>query len=644
MFDLFRSRAKATRYLLMALLSLVALSMVITLIPGFGGGFGSSNQLVLAEIGDNVISSQDINRLVQAQMRQNQFPRDMAELIVPQMVTQFVGEMATVYQAERMGFTVSEEELIEGIRKVIPQLFQSGQFVGKEAYQAYLQQMNTTIPQFEENVRKQILLNKLQSLVFDGLVITPEEIKAEYLRRGEKVKLEVVRFQAEELKSQVVISRKEIEDHYKTNAAAYMSAPRRTIDVILVDEKKLGEKIPVTEELIRQSYESNKDRYRIDERAKVRHILVKAEPDDEAEKKKAKAKAEGLLKQIRGGADFAELAKKNSDDPGSAVKGGDLDWIQRGQTVPPFEKTSFEQKPGQISEPVETFFGYHIIHTLDKEPARIKPLDEVREELTAELKRRQLFEKMPELADQARAELLKTPLQAQQVAAKLNLTHIRADKIAPGDAIPGVGSAPELINIAFSIDKGTVTEVMQLPENRLAVSAVVDIMPPRQSSLSEVEATIRTQLSTVKTAELVETKAKEFETRLRANQNDLRKTAQELGAKIITTNEFDRTGQMEGIGPAAYLGEQPFVRSVGTVVALYRVSTTPYFFKILSRSPPDLNQLEAQRDIIVTGLRDKKLRERRELFEDGLVRKLTEEGKIKINDDAVKRLAASYKG
>ena len=644
MFDLFRNQGKATRYLLIVILSAVALSMIVTLIPGFGSGFGSGNQQILAEVGDATITAASIHKLIQMQMRQQQFPRDMAELLVPQMVTQYVGEMATVYQAKKMGFMVSDEELIAGIRKLIPQLFQNGQFVGTDAYQQYLTQMNMTIPEFEENVRKQILLSKLQGIVFEGIIVTPKEIEAEYQHRGEKAKLEVVKFESSDYTSQVSVSAEEIASYYKANQANYKTPERRSYDLILVDEVKLGEAIPVTDAVLKQAYESSKDRYKVEERAKVRHILLKTTGMDAAGKAKMLAKAEDLLKQIRGGADFAKLAKENSEDPGSAQKGGDLDWIQHGQTVPQFEAKAFSLKAKEISSPLETMFGYHIIQTMEKENARIKPFDEVKADLAKEVRRVQIFEKMPALADQAHAELVKNPTQAQEIAKRLNLVYIKAENLAPTDPLPQVGVSRELTNALAPLPKGGVTDVVQLPENKLAVAVVSDIILQKPAPLADVEKQTRDFLAAGKAQQMAEAKAREFEARLKTNNKDFRRTAQELKVKLIETNEFERNSQMTGVGPSAYFGEQPFLNPVGSVIGLYRVASTPYFFKIVSRSGADASKINEQRDAIVTGLRDKKLRERREMFEEGLVRTLKQAGKIKVNEDAVKRLAASYKG
>src|SRR5262249_38761065 len=144
---------------------------------------------------------------------------------------------------------------------------------------------------------------------------------------------------------------------------------------------------------LQRYYNANLDSYRGQDRARVRHILVKTPPpgpDGKVDPKAvdaARAKAADILKQIRGGADFAEVAKKYSDDrgdqkdPGSAEKGGELGWILKGQTVPEFEKKAFEQSPGQISEPVQTSFGFHIIQTEEKEIARLKPFAEVKDDI-----------------------------------------------------------------------------------------------------------------------------------------------------------------------------------------------------------------------------------------------------------------------
>lgn len=646
MFDLFRSRAKAMRYLLIVLLSLVALSMVITLIPGFGSSPIRSNEQVLAEIGDEAVTTRMVAQVVQMQIKNQQMSPAVAELMIPQIVNQIVGELATSYQARRMGFSASDEEVAQQIRGFLPQLFQGGQFAGKEIYQEFLaRQMNLSIGEFEAKIRQQILLEKLQRVAFDGIIVAPKEVESEFQRKGAKARLDVVRFDPTEIRKDLNPTREELAGFLKERRSQFMIPATRNLTLVVADADRLGESLPITDAALRQAYASQRDRYKVDEKVKVRHILVKAAENAGAdEKKKAKAKAEDLLKQIKSGADFAELAKKNSEDPGSASKGGDLDWVTRGQTVKPFEDTAFALKPKEMSGVVETMFGYHIIQTTDKQPLRMKPFEEVKDELLTEMRKRQLFEKMPALIEQARAELQKTPGQAAQIAQKLGLAAVKATKVKPGDAYPEIGANRDLDAVVASLTKGGVTSVVQSKDNKLAVAVMDDLFPARPAELSEMEKEVREAYKDSKSQELVESRGKEFEKRLKANHNDLGKTAAEMKAKVIDTGLFERLGQLKDIGPAAYFGEQPWSNPVGAVVGMYRVANVNYFFKITGKQPANASELESQRGGIVAVIKERKLRERREMFEEGLVRQLKAEKKIKVNEDAIRRLATSYRG
>src|SRR5262249_54009915 len=145
--------------------------------------------------------------------------------------------------------------------------------------------------------------------------------------------------------------------YYDSHKAAFQTPEKHSLAIVLIDQAKIP--IPqVTDAQLQKEYTANQDRFKTPERVQARHILVKSDARNDAEKK---AKAEGLLKQIQAGGDFAKLAKDNSDDPGSAAMGGELGFIVRGQTVPEFEKSAFSLQPGQTSGLVKTTYGYHII-------------------------------------------------------------------------------------------------------------------------------------------------------------------------------------------------------------------------------------------------------------------------------------------
>ncbi len=644
MFDLFRSRDRAVRILLTVLLSLVALSLVITLIPGFGsatGGPGSDQ--VVAEIGDNVVSSRMLRQVIQMQMQNQQVNAGLLDLFVPQIVNQMVAEYATAYQAERMGFKATDADVAKAIRNLIPQLFEGGRFAGSDIYRQYLAQMNLTIPEFEASVRRQILLQKFQSIAFEGIVVTPQEVEAEFNKRNQKVRLNAVSFKPGDFESRIAPARAQLEEFLQSRQQQFQIPVKRDVSLVIVDEAKLGESIDVTDAQLRQAYDSQRERFRVEEQVRARHILMKTTPGDEKENARVKQQMEDILKQIRGGANFEELAKKHSEDPGSGFKGGDLGFIARGQTVKNFEETAFSLAPKTVSDVIETEFGYHIIEVLEKQAGRLKPIEEVKDELVTEVKRRQLYDRMPALAEQARAALDGNPSAAREVAQKLNLTYARADKVGPGDPFPVLGVNQELEATAFALEKGGVTPVLQLQGDRLVVAIVDEVYPARPATLAEVESRVRTTYISEKAREMAEEKAKEFEARLRANNNDFEKTARELGHKLIDSGEFDRQTEMQGIGPAAYFGEQAFVNPVRAVIGPYRVSGDVYFFRILSQTPPDPSKLPEEREAIVSMIKDRKLRERRDLFEESLIDQLRKEGKVKVYDDVIKRIISSYR-
>jgi peptidyl-prolyl cis-trans isomerase D len=643
MFDLFRSRTKAVRYLLGALLLMVALSLVVTLIPGFVGASYAPDNIV-AEIGDDVLTTRDVQLNIQQQIRNQSFPREMAAVYVPIVVNQMISDRAIAHQAERMGFRVSDADVALAVESMVPQLFQDGKFVGKETYSQYLSQMNMTIPEFESNVRKQVLLLSLANMALEGVVVTQKEIEDLYRKQKEKVKIDVVVVSADDFKSQVKVTPEEVKAYYDKNRGAFEIPQKKDIALLLVDEAELAKAFTVSEQELRKIYTSSQERFRTPERVKVRHILLKTTEKSEEDKKKIKAKIDDLLKQLKGGADFAELAKKNSEDTGSAVNGGDLGFIVKGQTVENFEKTAFSLKPGQLSDVVTTEYGYHILQVETKEAPRLQPFEEVKAQLEEEQRKQAIFDRMQQVADQARADLIKNPGQASQIAAKYGIQSERADKWAAGEPFTAIGASKELEEAVASLSKGGISPVVQVGANRLVVGAVTEIHPARPAQLAEVEQRIREQLTSQNTQQMAQEKSKELGEKMKAAGNDLQKLARELGLTVKSPPEFARDGNVEGIGGAAYLASA-FDAKVGTVLGPINAPPNTIVVKVVAKTEADMSQLEArERESLANTLKSQKARQRRELFEDGILTKLIQEGEVKIYERNIQRLTANYQG
>src|SRR5215472_12873648 len=219
MFDLFRSRDKAVRYLLGGLLMLVAISMVVTLIPGYGSSSRADDDVV-AEIGKETITTREVQKTVQDAVRQKQIPSEMVAFYMPRVIDQLITDNALVYQAKRMGMNVSDEELATAIRSMMSR-FTGGAQIDKAVYERIVNEQGMTIPEFENNVRKQLLLMRLQNVATQGVVVTPKEVEDEFSKKNAKVKIEYVGFKAESYKSDVNITPAEMQAYYNTHKDSY---------------------------------------------------------------------------------------------------------------------------------------------------------------------------------------------------------------------------------------------------------------------------------------------------------------------------------------------------------------------------------------------------------------------------------------
>ncbi len=642
MFDLFRSRAKAVRYLLGGLLMLVALSMVVTLIPGYGTSGGNQDQ-VIAEIGDEAVTVRDVQQQMQASMRSRAFPPEMAGFYAGQMIDDMISSRALMHQAKKMGLAVSDTELASALRANLPQLFPNGQFVGKDIYAQVLQQQGLTIPEFEASLRQQMLMGRLSSLVADGIVITPADIEREFHRRNDKVKLEYVAISPEKLQSQVNVTPEAIEKFYKGATSAFVIPEKRSLDLLVAEEARIGQGITVSDDELRRAYNQNREQYRIPERVHARHILLKTTGKPKEDVPKIRAQAEQLLKQVKGGADFAELAKKSSEDPISAAKGGDLGWIVRGQTVPAFESAAFSLKPNELSGVITTEYGFHILQVLEKETAHVKTFDEVKDQIAQEFKRQRLFDALQRSADQAHDELVKHPEQAAAIAAKYNLNVIHADNVAPGGSVPEMGNNPDFNDAISGLKKGGVTPVMQAPGNKLLVAVVSDVQPARQAQMAEVEGQIRSQLVRQLAVELAIKKSAEVADKVKAAGDNFAAVAKQMGLEVKSTQEFGQDGAADGVGPGSAL-PQAFRQPIGSTFGPAVIGDQRFVCKIVSRKEAELSQLDdATRTALRNELKQEKGKQRVDLFMDSVRAALKREGEIKVHKDVMDRVIGSYR-
>jgi len=642
MFDLFRRRDRAVRILLGAILVMVAASMLLYLIPNYDTGSGNNPDQVVATVGKETITVSDVQKVVQSTMRNQRLPAEIIPNYIPQMVEQMVTDKALAYEADRLGFQVTDQDVRDAIKQMAPSLFPDGNFVGKDQYAAMLAQQNMTIPEFEDSLRRQILISRLRNIAVEGVVVSPAEIEQEYKKKYEKIKVQWVLVKPDMYNKESEPTEQDLKNYYDANKSVFQTPEKKNLAILIADQGKLEAAINPTDAQLQQYYNQNKESYRVMERIKVRHILLKTVDKPAAEDAKMKAKGEDLLKQIKAGANFAELAKKNSEDIGSAQNGGELpDWVTRGQTDAEFERVAFSLKPGQTSDLVKTQYGYHIIQVLQHEDARLRTFEEVKTEIAALMKKQQAAAQMQKIADQVQTALQKDPANPDKVATQFQMQLVKADGVEAGKPVPEVGTSNDFDQAIAPLKKGEVSAAVALPNNRIALAVVMDVLPPRPSTLEEVKGQIRTAILATRTSQAVRIHAQELYDKAKAD-GDLEKAAKSMGFTAKIADDVGRTGNVEGLGSANYLAEG-FSRPDGSIIPPVGTPDGTVVAKVVAHIPPDMSKFEAERNTIRDQIKGDKARDRATLFEAGLREALMKQGKIKIRQQAIQNLVGQYK-
>ncbi|MBZ5632664.1 MAG: peptidylprolyl isomerase [Acidobacteriia bacterium] len=491
-----------------------------------------------------------------------------------------------------------------------------------------------------EEARNQVILHKLQSAVLGSVVVTPKEIEDAFRQKYERAKIQYIAFPPAKFRDQAKPTDQEERAYYESKKATFTQPEKLAYQVAVLDQDKIAATINVTDEQLRAAYSSALDNFRMPERVHARHILLKTEGKSDAEKKALLAKTEDLLKQLKNGADFSELAKKNSDD-GSKDQGGDLGWFVKNQMVPEFDSVAFSLKPKELSGVVTSQFGYHIIQVLEKDSAKLKPFEEVKDELAKEVRAQSVTDKMQMLGEQMHADLVKSPKNAAEVAKKYGAELITVPPSPAGSAIPTLGVNPEIDSAIAPMKPDSVSELLVLANNRMAVAILNSRTPGRPSDFNEVQAQIRDKLVTDKAAQIAADRAKDAAERLKKG-GDISQIAKSMQLEVTSSSMFGRTDSIEGLGPAASL-EDAFTAQVGAVLGPVPIQGRNIVAKVTEKSDADMTALLIEHDTLLAQLKQKKAQDRFALLMDGILAKLTSEGKVVVNQKEIQNMVATMR-
>jgi peptidyl-prolyl cis-trans isomerase D len=638
MFDLFRSRDKAVRILLTVILGVVALSMITYLIPGSGMGGGSADTNIVATVAGEPITAQEAQQLISNMMRGRNLPPEILAIYAPQLINTLIKERAMAYEAKRLGFQVSEAETAKAVHDALPpQLFQDGKLVSKDLYVSVLAEQGLTVQQFEKQAADQVLVNRLRELISAGVVVSPREVENEYRKRSEKAKIDYVLMPQDKYKAGVQVSEEEARTYFAKHRTDYQMPERKALAVVEIDPANLQSELEPAEADLRRLYQSSMDSFRSPESVTLRHILLKTDGKNDAQ---VKAKIEDLEKQLKAGGNFSELAKKYSEDPGSAAKGGVYENVVRGQMVKEFEAAAFSLAPGQISQPVKTAYGYHILQVIEKNAPRLKPFEEAKAQLTAEYKSKKMNQVLQTAEDKAVSDLRKDPNHPEKAAEDSKGQLFNVASYAPGDPLPGAGPSKEVDQAVIGLKKGEVSQPVVLAGNKIVIAVATSVTPAHPSAFEEVSSQVKTKLAEEKLKQLISDKASELAAKAKAS-GDFKKAAKEMGLEVKVSEAFTRSGAIEGVGSGSTF-EDAFTKPVNTILGPYPAQSTVVVAQVTGHEEANMADFPVQRDSLRETLRNSKGREREAIFSNGLEKRLEQEKKIKVNNDVLKNLIANY--
>lgn len=633
------NRKKWVKWFLIAALAILSLGMVLTLAPLPNGDDGNITQAnILASVNGAQITVQTLQQMVNNQLQSSQSNSGNVSRIANTTLNQMVMQQVMLAQARKMGLEVSDQELLAALKQN-PLFYQNGQFVDMQTYQDRVQQFTgMTVPQFEDQMRQSLLVQKLRDAVTDAVEVTPEEVHQDFLDRNRKARISYVAFEPSQFFGAVQVTPQALNTYFMANHAKYKMSEQRKVEYILIPPGAVKSKIEMSDAQLQNYYAQHIADYQVPDEVKVEHILFKTTGESPQQEQQTHAEAQKVLAQVKAGGNFADLAKKYSQDTGSAQNGGELGWIKRGQTVKAFEEAAFSMKPGEISNLVKTEYGYHIIKVEDKQTAHLQPFDAVKTQIQATLEKQMLQQAQNNLAAQIENELTANPRNFDAVAKQNGLQTGETPLFAYNQPVPDLGNNEAFENLAFQLEPDVPGQPIQVPKGT-AIIMVTKIMPEHLPVLSEVEQKVEQDFRAEQAQTLTAEKARQFAAQ--ASSGNFAKLAQTDGYKVQQSQDFTSQDQVQDGIPASSLSSA-FTLNPGQTSSAVSIGSTYVVFQVISHTPADESGFASQKATLADQLLQQKRDLAFEIYENNLKQQMIRSGKLKFNPTAMKNFIAGF--
>jgi peptidyl-prolyl cis-trans isomerase D len=614
MLKVFRDNLKYLSWILWAVIALFVLFVFVD----FGSGLGQQGQptATAARVGGEAVTLEEFQRQYQQlerlyrQVYGEQFTPELAKQIrLPiQALDRAVNEKILLAEAERLGIEVTDTELRDSILALDVFKDEKGRFIGQEKYAEILRANQMNIASFERDMRRDLMMQKLNNILMANVYVGDDEVERAYRDQVERAKIRYVQLPRNRFLQGAEIPRNELTSYFEAHKDEYRLPEQREGAYLLVDSAKLAGQVQVSDQDLQAYYQEHRDEFSQEEQVRARHILVNV--NDQRPDEQARQRAEEAKKRIAGGADFAAVAREFSEDQASKESGGDLGYFGRNRMVKEFEEAAFGAAPGQLVGPVKSSFGYHLLEVTDKRPGGVRPFAEVRDSIRARLASERVQQTAETRARELAGRLAKEKPQnaeALEAIARENpaLTFARTGKFGERDPVTGIGISAPFSTAAFGLEKGQVSEPVQVPRG-WALFYLQEIHEPRTPELSEVEPRVRLAVANQKQQKMAMERLQQVRREVAAGKA-FDQAASELGLEVKETEEFGGEGSVPGIGYNPELAKAALALKAGQVGGPVADAQGALLFQVTERKDWDRAQYATAKEQTRSRLQQEKL-------------------------------------
>jgi peptidyl-prolyl cis-trans isomerase D len=642
--------SKAIKVIFWLIIGVACVTMVITLVPGILSDQGVTGSNVYASVrpagligryfafgSSRDITNQEVTRVASRIAQQRHYPEQAVPFLMPQAGQALIQREILLEQADKLGLKVTADDIRHELREGpwAVYFFPNGQFIGQDRYADFVdQQLRMSTAAFEKQIGTELEISRLEALITGGVFVSDKDASDNYCRDNTKVKFDYAVLNGEDLRKQINPSDADLQKFFKQNGARYKDAipeARKISYIAFTPDQVPGGTPQITDQQARQYYQQHMKDYQVPDQVKVRHILISVPKGADAKTDAAaKAKAEDVLKQLRAGGDWTALAKKYSDDPGSKNSGGELGMLQHGVTVPEFDKAAFSLNPGQISDPVKTQFGYHVIQTEEKQTAHTKSFDEVRGVILATMVREKEAQAAQAFAASLATEAQKTGL--AKTAAAHHLQVVTTDYLAQGAIAPGLADSSKLMSEAFTAKKDGPPAVASTGEG-YAVFQVADIHAAHAPTFDEYKSHLVEDFRDQQLPQLLAAKTNALAAQVKQTGN-LAAAAKSEGATVKTSDFVGRDGQIPDLGQLGQMAPQIFNLNDGQVSNAINTGRNGIVIKLTGKQEPDAAQIAKNLPQAREQMADQRREELFAVYVTNITQEYEKSGRVRMNKKA----------